>query len=335
MKRLALYFAGLLVAGLLLAGLLGLPMVDTDTSETDSQKIRVGLPPDPNAVPLFILEQRQDDLLPDFELELVSNPAGDPSAMRAMVQDGRVDFTFFNVIGGVRFVEGGLKQLELVAPWVWQGIYLLTPAESSELEKVDGRQVFVAPGLSTPPHVVTERALHARGIEPKFASTGAGMALLAQALNPQRAPAGIAAPEPLISLILHRQEAEDWEQQWSISLDPAKELEDRLGVRVPLGAIWSVGDQANPEQREALMAGLEAAIAWLADPENHEEAAKIASQRFNSFFNMPIPEAALLRMLRSERVKWEPADDHATREAVAAYLREVFDIEPPVGLLSQ
>jgi len=335
MKRPVLFFAGLLGVGLLVAGLLGFQNVVTDTTATESQKIRIGLPPDPNALPLFILEQRQDDLLPGFELELVSNPAGDPSAMRAMLQGGRVDFAFFNLIGGVRFIEGGLEQLELVAPWVWQGIYLLTPMDSSELEKVDGRQVFAAPGLSTPPHVVTERALRARGIEPKFASAGAGMALQAQARDPQRAPAGIAAPEPLISLILHRQEAEDWEQQWTISLDPTKELEDQLGVRVPLGAIWSVGDQANQAQREALMAGLEAVIAWLMDPENHEEAAKIAAQRFDSFFNMPIPEAALLRMLRSERVKWKPADDPAIREAVAAYLREVFDIEPPVGLFSQ
>ncbi|ABM60994.1 hypothetical protein [Halorhodospira halophila] len=325
MKRLALFFAGLL----------GLPMVATGTPATDSQEIRVGLPPDPNAVPLFILEQRQDDLLPDFELELVRNPAGDPSAMRAMVQDGRIDFAFFNLIGGVRFVEGGLEQLELVAPWVWQGIYLLTPADRSEPEKADGRQVFAAPGVSTPPHVVTERALGARGIEPEFASTGAGMALLAQARHPQRAPAGIAAPEPLVSLILHRQEAEDWEQQWAIGLDPAEDLEDQLDVRVPLGAIWSVGDQANQEQREALMDGVEAATAWLTDPENQEEAAEMAAQRFDTFFDMPIPEAALLRMLRTERVTWEPADDQPTRKAVDTYLREVFDIEPPDGVLSQ
>lgn len=320
MKRLALA----------LAGLVGIPLTAADAS--GPTEIRVALPPDPNAVPVFILEQRQDEFLPDAELELVPNPAGDPSAMRAMVQDGRTDFAFFNLVGGVRFVEGGLDQLELVAPWVWQGIYLLTPEDGAGAKATDGNQVLVAPGLSTPPHVVTERALTEHGITPDFASSGAGMALLAQARNPRRAPEGVAAPEPLVSLILHQQAADDWEQQWAIELDPAQALEQQLDVRIPLGAIWAVRDQVDDEQRQALMQGIEAVTDWLADPGNHEQAARIAAERFDTFFDMPIPEAALLRMLRSERVVWNPEGDEDTRQAVDDYLREVFDTQPPAGL---
>ncbi|MFP4647818.1 MAG: hypothetical protein ACLFMS_01280 [Halorhodospira sp.] len=48
-----------------------------------------------------------------------------------------MDFAFFNLVGGVRFLEGGLEELELVAPWVWSRIYLLSPEQSSGLSGVD------------------------------------------------------------------------------------------------------------------------------------------------------------------------------------------------------
>lgn len=192
--------------------------------------------------------------------------------------------------------------------------------------------MLVEPGLSTLPHVVTEQALAEAGIEPRFAPSGAGMALLGQARSPQRAPAGIAAPEPLISLILHRWESEGWEQRWQIALDPAETLQDRLEGPVPLGAVWSVQGQADADQRQALMQALEEVVAWLEETRHHEEAAQIAAEGSEEFFGMPVPERALLKMLEEERVVWDPATDKQSWQAVDTYLREVFAIESPEGV---
>lgn len=290
--------------------------------------IRLSLPPDPNALPIFVLEAKQAQFLPEDELTLISNPAGDPSGMRAMIQARRVDFTLFNLIGGVRFLQGGLQDLTLVTPWVWRGIYLLQPVEAGPLDALHQQRVLVAPGTSTPPHVVTERALAGMQIHPEFVTGGSGAVLMEQLRTPGRAPAGIAAPEPLVSLILHRQEAQEWEQRWEIRLDPAQPL----GGSIPLGALWQAHPDVDPAIRERLVTALTKVAGWLEDPANHAEAAAIGAAGYRDFFRMPIPEATFREMLHTERIQWQTATDEAARQTIIDYLTAVFDIAAPDGL---
>lgn len=313
-------------ARLLILAFLFLAIVPARASE-----IRLSLPPDPNALPIFVLEAKQEQFLPDDELTLVSNPAGDPSGMRALIQARRVDFALFNLVGGVRFIQGGLEDLSLVTPWVWRGIYLLQPVEAGGLPALDGREVLVAPGTSTPPHVVTERALAGRDIHPAFATGGAGAVLMQQLRSPERAPAAVAAPEPLVSLILDRQEAQDWEQRWEIRLDPA----EQLGGTIPLGALWQAHPDVAPEVRERLVASLDEVAVWLEDPANHDEAAAIGAAGYKAFFRMPIPEETFREMLGAERIHWGTATGPEARRTVDDYLRSVFGIETPAGLFLQ
>lgn len=293
-----------------------------------AEDIRLSLPPDPNALPVFVLEAKRQQFLPDDELTLVSNPAGDPSAMRAMIQARRVDFALFNLIGGVRFKQGGLRDLALVTPWVWRGIYLLQPTDGGTLAELDGRRVLVAPGISTPPHVISERVLADMDIHPEFVTGGAGTVLMEQLRDPRRAPAAVAAPEPVVSLILHRQQSQQWQQRWEITLDPA----ERLGGSIPLGALWQAHPDVDPGARQRLVEAFDEVAAWLADPSNHEEAAAIGTAGYRSFFRMPIPEAALREMLDADRVHWSITKGPVARKTVNDYLRRVFDIEMPEAL---
>jgi len=294
-------------------------------------EIRLSLPPDPNALPVFVLEAKRDKFLPQDDLILVSNPAGDPSGMRALIQGRRVDFTLFNLVSGVRFVQGGLSDMSLVTPWVWRGIYLLQPVGAGPIETLDAERVLVAPGTSTPPHVVTEKALASLGIRPDFVTGGAGAVLMEQLRNPERAPNAVAAPEPLVSLILDRQDAQHWEQRWEIRLDPAQQL----GETIPLGALWQAHPDVESATRDRLVAALGEVADWLKDPDNHAEAAAIGAARYREFFRMPVPEGTFREMLRTERVQWQTATDDATRRMVVEYLDTVFDIAAPEDLFLQ
>lgn len=301
------------------------------SSALAADPIRVAMPPDPNALPVFVLAEYQERFLPGHELQLVANPAGDPSAMRAMMVGQRMDFAFFNLVGGVRFLQGGLEGLQLVGPWVWQGIYLLVPEQKEDLQGLDGQRVLVAPGLSTPPHIVTEKALARQGIETRFGSSGGGMALMAQMRAPGRAPAAVAAPEPLVSLILHLQEEQDWGQRWRVGLDPA----EALGGEIPLGALWQVHDEVSPEARQALVRALEQVTQWLQDPAHHAEASRIAAQGFKEFFNMPVEAMALQDMLAGGRVQWDLRSPREQRESMEGYLDSVFGIRAPEALFDR
>ena len=290
-----------------------------------AEDIRLSLPPDPNALPIFVLEAKQQRFLPDDNLALVSNPAGDPSAMRAMIQARRVDFALFNLVGGVRFHQGGLHDLALVTPWVWRGIYLLQPLDGGALDTLDGQRVLVAPGTSTPPHVITERVLADMDIRPDFVTGGAGTVLMEQLRDPGRAPAAVAAPEPVVSLILQRQVSQEWQQRWEITLDPA----EQLGGTIPLGALWQAHPDVDPGARQRLVDALDEVAAWLKDPANHEEAAAIGAAGYRSFFRMPVPEAAFREMLGADRIEWGTSTGSEGRETVSDYLRSVFGIEVP------
>lgn len=290
-------------------------------------EIRLSLPPDPNALPVFVLMEKQDEFLPDDQLKLVANPAGDPSAMRAMIAAQRMDFAMFNLVGGTRFIQGGLEELHLVRPWVWRGIYLLTPAGTDDLAVLDDRIVLVAPGVSTPPHILTQKALAQDGIHPRFVSGGAGAVLFSRLRDPKKAPAAVAAPEPMVSLIEHRQQAQDWEQRWQIALDPT----EALGGDIPLGALWQVGNDVDPALRQRLVKGLTRAAEWTQNPANHEEAARIAAEGYQHTFRMPIPPQALEDLLREQRVVWQ-TDDDEHRARIEQYLSDVFGIAVPAGL---
>jgi len=293
----------------------------------NADEITLSMPPDPNALPVFVLQEKMSEWMPGDSLRLVANPAGDPSAMRAMMQRKVMDFALFNLVGGIRFIKGGMNDLGLVSPWVWRGIYVLRPAGEAGSAWPDQPKVLVAPGLSTPPHVVTQQAFARLGVQANFLSGGSGAVLMSQLAAVERAPDAVAAPEPLISTILTVQEREQWPQRWEVGLDPTVVL----GGDIPLGALWQTHAGVDTEVRARLVRGLQQAAAWSQDPMHRDEAARIAAKGFQELFRQPIPEAALQAMLANGRVRWRMEPGVETNRRVATYLKEVFGIDtmPP------
>lgn len=297
-----------------------------------AETIRLSFPPDPNALPVFVLQAKQSEWLPQDTLALKANPAGDPSAMRALIATGEVDYALFNLIGGVRFVQGGLQNIRLVSPWVWRGIDLLTPVDAqgrpAPISTLQGKTVAVSPGLSTPPHVITQKALQREGVQAEFIAAGSGTVLMNLLQDPARAPAGFAAAEPMISVVLLRQQQHNWPVRWAVALDPAQ----AMGVDVPLGALWQIGQKHSAETRARFIAALQRAARWADDPHNHAEAARIAARGYAEFFRQPIPEQAFVDMLNAQRVVWRMDDVATAKPVVQRYLKNVFDIDMPSKL---
>ncbi len=282
----------------------------------------ITVPADPNALPVFVLMEKQARFLPDDQIELIESPAGDPSAMRAMIQAKKMDFAFFNIVGGANFIVNGMPQLKLVGPWVWRGVYLLMPVESADITGLNGKNVLVAPSLSTPPHIINQKALAKRGIAPKFLAGGSGMALFSQLADPGRAPAGVAAPEPMISMILTKQKAEAWRQQWRIAFDPT----ETLGGDIPLGALWQVHAGVSAAGRNRLSAALTAAAAYTTDPANRAEVAAIGAKGYATLFKTPIPAPVFVAILENSRVQWRLDLSEGAKKRVEVYLKDVFGI---------
>lgn len=297
------------------------------TSPVRAETIRIAFPPDPNALPVFVLQAKKTLFLPQDTLEFRANPAGDPSAMRAMIASGQMDYALFNLVGGTRIVQGGMNNFCLVSPWVWRGIYLLTPADAhgkpQPVSMLQGKTISVSPGISTPPHIVIQKALKRDGVEADFVAGGAGTVLMQLLRTPDKAPAGVAAAEPMVSQILWRQEQENWPERWAIALDPTK----TLGGPVPLGALWRVGTAVPIEARKRFEAALGKAAEWSGDPANRAEAAQIAAKGYAEFFRQPIPVQVFDDMLKSERVKWRLDTPEAASPVVQSYLQNVFGID--------
>jgi len=307
--------------------LFGIAMMLLSVGSAFADTFTITVPPDPNALPVFVLMEKGARFLPGDQIELIQSPAGDPSAMRAMIQARKMDFAFFNIVGGANFIVNGMSQLKLVAPWVWRGVYLLMPVESADIKDLNGKNVLVAPGLSTPPHIVNKKALARQGIAPKFLAGGSGMALFSQLADPGRAPAGVVAPEPTISMILDRQKAENWRQQWRIAFEPA----GALGEVIPLGALWQVHAGVSGAGRTRLSEALTAAAAYTTDPANRAEVAAIGAKWYANLFKTPIPAPVFASILENSRVEWRLDLSESTKKRVEVYLKDVFGISFPIS----
>ena len=68
-----------------------------------AENFKVLTPPDPNSIPLMVLEAKQKEFLGTDTIKITKAPSGDISAMKAMMNDKKVDVALFNFIAGVSF----------------------------------------------------------------------------------------------------------------------------------------------------------------------------------------------------------------------------------------
>lgn len=146
-----------------------------EVRESGPVVFRVSTPPDPNIVPLAVLRAKAEEWMPGVDIELVTAPAGDPGAMRAMIQKKSVDFALFNSIGGSKFYSAGLDNLRIMGVHVWKGVYLLARDDVREIGELRGKTLASVPAVQTPPHQFAMKALKMHGVEAEFVPRGSGL----------------------------------------------------------------------------------------------------------------------------------------------------------------
>jgi ABC-type nitrate/sulfonate/bicarbonate transport system substrate-binding protein len=302
--------------------------------ESGSIVFRVSTPPDPNLIPLAVLRAKAEEWMPGVEVEIVTAPAGDPGAMRAMIQKKSVDFALFNSIGGSKFYSAGLDNLRMMGVHVWKGVYLLAREDIRDLDELNGKTLASVPAVQTPPHQVSMKALRKNGVEAEFVPGGSGPSLMALLSRPDKAPAGFVAPEPMVSIILARQEKDNWPVKYRVFLDPQKELNPDSS-EIPLGALWLLKPELVSEKGEAVRAfveGFDRAAEYVNDPRHQEEVAGFVSEVMGEIFGQNIGPQVYMQMLSSGRLGLDFRGAEVIEEEVSRAFKKLYDFEVDPGM---
>lgn len=303
----------------------------TATAEAAGGKtvFRVISPPDPNLIPVAVLRAKAAVLAPGIDIEIVTAPSGDPSAMRAMLYSRAADFALFNTLGGSRFYSSGLDNLALVGVHVWKGVWLVGRQGLHGPEALQGKRVLAVPAVGTPPERVVGKALLDRNIQPEFVSGGAGPVLMAQLQDPQKAPLAFVAPEPMVSIVLARQEKEQWPIRYAV-LPLQGTVAGHGTAESALGALWAVDTvrlTANPKAARAFVAGFKRAVEYANDPANRDEVAGIVAGVMREVYGQAAPATVYRSMLESGRLKLDFRPAAAVRETVMRDLMTIYGVK--------
>jgi ABC-type nitrate/sulfonate/bicarbonate transport system substrate-binding protein len=288
-----------------------------------AREIRVLTPPDPNSIPLMVLEEKTDAFLPkDTTLKIVVAPAGDVSAMKAIMAQKKADIGLFNFLAGGKFYSQGIKNIRLAGVHVWGGIAILSKRsiKAGDWKALNGKTAIAVPAVKTPPYVFAMMAAKKNGADPKSLKVvGMGPAI---AMNKMRMKAGspdfVMVPEPLLSIMLHKQEKENWEQKYHLFADTARAVSPS---GVPLGAFWII-DGENAPAYDEIIYGFEKAIDFVNDPANSKEVAEITSRGFKTHFNMVVPPSAFEQMVNRGNLKLKFRESSQITEVLKVYWRQ-------------
>ncbi|MBN2861104.1 MAG: ABC transporter substrate-binding protein, partial [Sphaerochaetaceae bacterium] len=293
---------------------------------SDTVTFTVSTPPDPNFIPAAILAAKADQWMEGIEVELVTAPAGDPSAMRALAQNRSVDFALFNLQAGSKFYTTGISHIRLVGSHVWKGVYLLARDSVTDLSELNGETLLAVPAIKTPPHIMSEKALRLSGVSAEFIPAGSGPSLFALLSQKNRAPKAFTAPEPLVSIILARQEKDNWPVRYRVFMDPQRILDPAEG-KVPTGSLWLINPgvlDSNPQAVEDFVSGFERANSYAVDPANAEEVAQIVSETLAEIYGQSAGRQVYLDMLNSGRLDLDFRHADEIREVVISNLRTLY-----------
>jgi len=289
-------------------------------------------PPDPNAIPLLLLDLYQEEMLGEgVKIEVKVAPAGDPAAMSAMIAGKEADFALFNALGGAKQFQNGARDLRMLGVHIWKGVYLLAREGSDSWESFDGVQGLAVPGVGTTPHVMAQKALGRYGAEPRFAGMGPGLALWTALGSDQNEIEIIAAAEPAVTMLLMRQEAENWPVKYQVFSDLAKELSPDTG-EVPLGALFLIDqglalEEVGSRDIEVIIKGIEAAIAFMNDPESMDQIKADLPGQWQNVFSQELPPQLFVTLIQSGRIGAEFKPAQEIKDSAMKFWRDKFKIE--------
>jgi ABC-type nitrate/sulfonate/bicarbonate transport system substrate-binding protein len=306
------------------------PMGQSEKSVT----FTVSTPPDPNFIPIAVLAAKADEWIPGITVKMVTAPAGDPSAMRALAQNRAVDFSLFNLHAGSKFYATGMSHMRLIGSHVWKGVYLLAQESVMDVSELNGETLFAVPAIMTPPHIISEKALNLGGVTAEFLPAGSGPSLFALLSQPDKAPKAFAAPEPMVSIILSRQQKENWPITYRVLMDPQRVL-DPVSGEVPTGSLWLLNPgilDSEPDAVEAFIDGFDRANSYAVDPLNSDEVAAIVAKALAEVYDQSANTQVYVDMLKSGRLGLNFRRAEEIRDIVLANLRSLYDMEVDEGM---
>ncbi|ARM31068.1 hypothetical protein B9H02_06860 [Prosthecochloris sp. HL-130-GSB] len=304
------------------------------TPFTSTTTFSVITPPDPNFIPMAVLSARAEEWMPGVDVDMVMAPSGDPSAMRAMLYSRSADFALFSVLGGSRFYSSGMSNLSLVGVHVWKGVYLAAQESVTSVEKLNGERLIAVPAIMTPSHMVANHALRSKGIRADFVSGGGGPVLMAQLSRPESAPAGFVAPEPMVSIILQRQQKENWPIRYRVIMDSQDAASPETG-ETPLGGLWVVDPERIGSKKDAarkFVEGFGKAVDYVGDPRNVDEVARIVSVAMKEIYGQNAPASVYRSMLQSGRLKLDFRKADAVESVITSELKRIYDVSIDANL---
>lgn len=312
----------------------GSPHDSTSGQASEAITFTVSTPPDPNFIPAAILAAKADEWMEGIRVELVTAPAGDPSAMRALAQNRSVDFALFNLQAGSKFYSTGISHMRLVGTHVWKGVYLLARESVTDLKDLDGETLLAVPAIKTPPHIMSEKALRMSGVSAEFIPAGSGPSLYALLSQKNRAPKAFVAPEPMVSIILARQEKENWPIRYRVFMDPQSVLDPETG-KVPTGSLWLINPEVldtDPLAVQEFIEGFARANRYAVDPGHADEVAQIVSETLSEIYGQSADQRVYYDMLTSGRLDLDFRASDEIRDIVLSNLRTLYGMEVDDGI---
>ncbi len=251
--------------------------------------------------------------------------------MSAMIAGKEADFALFNALGGAKQFQNGARDLRMLGVHIWKGVYLLAREGSDSWESFDGVQGLAVPGVGTTPHVMAQKALGRYGAEPRFAGMGPGLALWTALGSDQNEIEIIAAAEPAVTMLLMRQEAENWPVKYQVFSDLAKELSPDTG-EVPLGALFLIDqglalEEVGSRNIEVIIKGIEAAIAFMNDPESMDQIKADLPGQWQNVFSQELPPQLFVNLIQSGRIGAEFKPAQEIKDSAMKFWQEKFKFE--------
>jgi len=305
--------------------------VEQPESKKENVLFKVVTPPDPNSIPLLVLDAKQKEWMDGVEIQTTVAPGGDPSAMRALLHSKEADFALFNALGGAKNYANGLTDLKLMGVHIWKGVYLLTRENVENWEELNGAKAIAVPGVGTPPQIMALKALGKHKVEMNFGGMGPGLALWTALSKEDSDILAVAAPEPIVSMLLIRQESEGWSNKFKIFADLAQEINPEAG-RIPLGGLIMVdkamlNDANKSEAAKTFIAGFEKSINYVNDPANHSEVSELLVAKWKEVFKQELPKKLFEALLSSGRIGAEYRPAYEVKDEVMDFWEKQFNFK--------
>ena len=314
----------LLFIALVLGSMVGL-VVTCGSRRSESDVLRVAVPPNPNMVPLFVALEQQDDLA----VEILPVP-GVPE-LAAALQGRQADVgLFFGAAGAKLYNKGALADLRLSSVNVWRALYLVAPPDLDGLDDLVGKKILASfPGGA--PDLVMRAAMRQAGYVPDadFVIEYLPSDQVKQMLLSGKGDAAL-LPEPQASALMVKAEAQGLDLVAVVDLQSGFEAGAWSDGLIPLGAIFTTQAVVDdPARLQALVrfeqAYRQAGEYAMAHP---DQAGEMVERAFALHFGGQLPAQAVASAIRSGRLVFESWPATELRPALDSFLETIVGQAP-------